>query len=577
MCLNCTAEVTCAPIVGSEIFEDVLELEIGLLEAGLPTAESYPYPSLTPTTAVVKRKFHCAILENPYLRATFVPGLGGRLLSLVDKRSSVELLPQRLETLASGVRGATLTNGIELHLQGHVRHTSLAAVQFATEDPDEERPAGLWLGEAVTGTGMSWHLHVFLPEDRAELRLEARIFNRTVNSVFYNAGLLVGSEGTPVSDDHVFLTSSEGRGIALIPDRGSWSASRNDGRLRISRFESPRTMAGRQLDTWSFSIVPFSNLGRIVAASRNGALSVEDEAMRVQSTGQLAQHKLVLLTGQGETLEAPVDIYPEKVLEMKAPDSPSAVALLDPGKKALLSWNRESALREIGPGQERPTDRIAPIAFDGDLNEETFDVPTRHIAQSILGTRALAAQDYEEAEYRFEQSLLYNGEDHLTWWLKAVAKRLKGEQFEEIPELLNAHYLAPLEPALRAESYLSQPQSMEKEPNPLLKPLDEYPETYIEVASLLLDAGLYEQAGRWIDESLRHVDLPILRYLLGYSHLQVSKLDFEAAKQVSAASRMPLGPPYPWRAIERKAITTLAERFPSDERLKKLVELIGEP
>ena len=38
----------------SDIFEEPLELEIGLLEAGHPTAASYPYPSLAATGASTK-------------------------------------------------------------------------------------------------------------------------------------------------------------------------------------------------------------------------------------------------------------------------------------------------------------------------------------------------------------------------------------------------------------------------------------------------------------------------------------------------------------------------------------------
>src|SRR5207237_1444363 len=119
---------------------------------------------------------------------------------------------------------------------------------------------------------------------------------------------------------------------------------------------------------------------------------------------------------------------------------------------------------------------------DEELEDAAFDVATRHIAHALLGTRAVGSGDFAEADQRLEQALLYNAEDHLAWWMKAMAKRLSGEAAEEVPELLNAHYLAPLEPALRAESFLAQPVSMDREPNPLLKPLAEYPESFVEVA-----------------------------------------------------------------------------------------------
>ena len=100
---------------------------------------------------------------------------------------------------------------------------------------------------------------------------------------------------------------------------------------------------------------------------------------------------------------------------------------------------------------------------------------------------------------------MYNADDPLLWWGKAVALRLAGEDNEQ--ELLNAHFLAPLEPALRAESFLSQPINPDGAPSPLLASLAENPEEFIEVACLLIDCGLFDQASRWIDEALRHRDL----------------------------------------------------------------------
>jgi len=107
-----------------------------------------------------------------------------------------------------------------------------------------------------------------------------------------------------------------------------------------------------------------------------------------------------------------------------------------------------------------------------------------------------------------------------------------------------------------------------------LRALDDFPDSFIEVATLLVDAELYEQAGRWIDEAIRHADLPMLRYLLAYSHLKSSKMEFEAQDQLLAAAKIPLGPPYPWRDIEREAILALREKFPQDERLRELASII---
>src|SRR5262249_54552632 len=133
--------------------------------------------------------------------------------------------------------------------------------------------------------------------------------------------------------------------------------------------------------------------------------------------------------------------------------------------------------------------------------------------------------------------------------------------------LLNAHFLAPLEPALRAESYLANP-SQTKEPSAVLRPLGGSPDSFVEVACLLLEANLDKEAATWIDEALRHVDLPMLRYLLAYAHVRGSRMEAQAGEQVALAVRQGKKPPYPWRPLELSALRLLVERFPDDAVLK---------
>ena len=73
----------------TDAFEDALELSIGLLEAVAPAS---PYPTLRPTGVVEPRSFRAILLENAYLRVTILPGLGGRILSIFDKRTVTEIL-----------------------------------------------------------------------------------------------------------------------------------------------------------------------------------------------------------------------------------------------------------------------------------------------------------------------------------------------------------------------------------------------------------------------------------------------------------------------------------------------------
>lgn len=306
---------------------------------------------------------------------------------------------------------------------------------------------------------------------------------------------------------------------------------------------------------------------------------IGDDLIQLQATEPLGQHKLVLLTKRGQTLETPVHVHPEQVIEMTPPEPLAGVVLMDALKRTVLRWDGDwpevvgSSSRKLEPSR---SDRSDPSdSTDQELEQDTFDVSRRHYAHTLLGMHSLARSEFDEAEARFESALHYNAEDHLTWWMKAVAGRLSGAQAEDVPELLNAHYLAPLEPALRAESFLAQPATMEKEPTALLRTLAEYPETFIEVAALLVEAELYEQASRWIDEALRHIDLAMLRYLLAFAHIKATSMEFEAQDHLTAAAKAPVGPPYPWRKIEIEALRKLRERFPDDKRLLEFGKLAG--
>jgi hypothetical protein len=95
------------------------------------------------------------------------------------------------------------------------------------------------------------------------------------------------------------------------------------------------------------------------------------------------------------------------------------------------------------------------------------------------------------------------------------------------------------------------------------------PDDLIEVACLLLEHGLPDEATRWIDEGLRHHDLAMLRYLQADALLTHTRMDAEAGQHLMLASQAQL-PPYPWRHFEWTALQRLGNLFPSDARIAQL-------
>jgi len=578
------------PQPSSEAFEDGLDLQIGLLEAYLPQDRMewacYPFLPLKGTSQQEFRTFRTIVLENPYLRATLLPGLGGRIISLFDKRTGAEILSKKsmLEPQNGGRRGAYVREGVQLLLDGQERLNSLGNVASQIEHAqDEESDSAVWLAETFSGTGLSFHLRVSLPSEAAELRLEARIFNRWLRPQPYNGAVSIHL-GDGEFDGTAFFSQARGIGIGLFSESQPFDGvCFGAGSLTIARFPGLKQLAPRQVDSWAIRLVPFSGLDGILGASRDAALSIVDGKLQVQATRQQLGCKLLMLTEEDQTLEAIVDLYPEHLLEIPLEGlRPIEFVLLDPAKKEILrvgtrtgshgDFASNSRLHEAEPGARLISSTLTTRSDSADLMRATFDVSKRHLAFTILGMKGLAEGRHSDAAASFEQALNFNAEDPLLWWVKALDARLADEDNQA--ELLNAHYLAPLEPALRAESFLCQPISLDPDPNPLLVSLEENPEEFIEVACLLIEAGLFDQASRWLDEAIRHRDLPMLRYLTAYCLVAKTRLNAEASEQVRIAAKSPIAPPFPFRDVERTAIFALHAAFPDDKNLGTLIEFL---
>ena len=566
----------------AEAFEDGLDLQIGLLEAFVPKVEerwaSYPFPNLKVTDAQEMRTFRTVILENPYLRLTFLPGMGGRLISLFDKRTQTEILRRHpmIEPQAGGRRGAFVREGLQVVLTGEERLNALGNVATQLEHaPDEESDAVLWIAETVTGTGLSFHLRVSLPPDRAEVHLECRVLNREFKPQRYDGGLRIYL-GDGHFDGTTFYSPDRKAGLAILPDRVLFDGTDfQGGFLELHRFGREAELAPRQVDTWSLTLLPISGLSECLGASNAAAVNWDSQSLSIQVAEQRLGHKLFLLTQDGQTLEAPVDLYPEHLLEIPIEGlGPVECVLRDPGKIEVLRVTKspERNLVSSEPNVQIYRSSLSLASNRGDLVRATFNIAERHLGHTLLGLKDLQEKEFAKAGDAFEQALAYNADDPLLWWSKAIAGRLA--ELDNQAELLNAHYLAPLEPALRAESFLNQPVSLDPEPNRLLTPLEENVEEFIEVACLLIEAGLFDQASRWIDEALRHRDLPMLRYLMAYCLLCATRLATEALDQVRIAAQSPIAPPFPYRTVEREAINTLLAAFPDDRSLSILAELM---
>lgn len=500
--------------MGCEIISDTLDLELETLEPILPDPSvpetigpGYPFPMLRRSGQIRQVSLRTITLRNSFVEAVFCVDLGGRMISLRNLLDGTEALTKGLTLVADPLRGVAAIGGFELLLDG-TRAGAMAAVDFTTTDEDG---AELVMAELVHGRCLSWGLRAEVLPDSTGLNLTLTLQNRGDKTTTVEVGWRW--------DGQVGLTAPRSSAILLAP---------------------------HEVFTTKLAVHPLGFPP--VATSPLGAIGLQGRTAHLQCFVEAPNSKLVVKTEKG-TLEAPVVLRinkPDSVNLDSIPGEVAGLALMSDGE-VLVQW---------------------PIAIPKQYEQHAG---TRHFAHWQYALDALQANDYTMADHHLETSLLYNGDDPMAWWLKAVVQRHLGVA-EERPELLNAHFLSPLDPALRVESFLSQSEHS-KNPSPLMAPLARDPDAVIEVLCLLIGCHLIEDATRLCDEVLRHREIPMVRYLMAYLHITYTGMELEAANHIQAAEAGPIAPPFPWRRVEQRALHSLLPRFADSKNLALLARL----
>lgn len=590
-------------VMGTEVYEDTLDWECGTLELRPveTIAPPYPYPGLTPTGRTQPTSLRIVHLENDLIQATFARDLGGRLLQVLDKRTGRKSLtsPAVIQPRPGTARGAFLPDGMQWSTSSGLRPNAMGPVDFRPEPADtDDDPAGALFFELEAGTDLSLQVRWRLAPDRAVLQADVRIQNRGLVPTPYAGGFTLGGAGRTllaVEQGWALHDPVSDGGIAVLAPAGTWAAhwAEPDRWGWCRRPEGPDGwLAPLDSDRMTLVVVPYSGIGSPAAVTDTAALGLDDGTLRLQLTRELEGTRMFVLTAAEQTLEAPGPTAPTEPVAIPLQGDlvqPRGFVLRDAEGQARLSWPvTATGLPAPDPGQAPPASarasawKQALTAWrNGDdampaLAQAEADPALRGPSQVVLALIALRAGNPTAALGHLDDALLRLGDDPLVWWLRAVAARQAGgvAEGEERPDLLNAHFLSPLEPALRAEGFLAQSPLQGREPNALVRPLAGHPDALADVACRLLDAGLNEDAARWIDEALRHGEAPNLRYLLAASLVENTRMRTEAAQHVAAAAQADWGPPFPWRAAEVHAVAVLNAAFPHDQRLARLAHLL---
>ena len=155
----------------------------------------YPYPFQDKLTDIREDKTYNAVyLENRYLEISFLPELGGRLFSALDKTNNYDFFYRQhvIKPALIGMLGAWISGGIEWCVLHHHRATTFMPVDYTLiENTDGSKT--LWFGEIERRHRMKWIIGATLHPDKSYLEVTVKIFNRTAypNSFLYWANVAV--------------------------------------------------------------------------------------------------------------------------------------------------------------------------------------------------------------------------------------------------------------------------------------------------------------------------------------------------------------------------------------------------
>lgn len=128
-----------------------------------------------------KREFKAVVLENEHLKATFLPQLGGRLWSLLDKDAGRELLHVNpvFQPCNLALRNAWISGGVEWNC-GIIGHTPFTVDDMACQRlsfSDGTPVLRMFQYERVRH--LLYRVEAFLPDGARELYVRVRIDNAT--------------------------------------------------------------------------------------------------------------------------------------------------------------------------------------------------------------------------------------------------------------------------------------------------------------------------------------------------------------------------------------------------------------
>ena len=158
--------------------DDGLFIGYGMFSDNLPYTMQDSYDG-----DIEKLTFRTAVLENKFLKAVFLPELGGRLWSLYDKENKRDLILRNTAFLPCnlGIRNAWFAGGVEFNC-GRRGHDEQTCSPRFTAVVNGKYPA-LRFYEFQRDRNVVFQYDCFLPDDSHFLYIRGRIWNPTAETL----------------------------------------------------------------------------------------------------------------------------------------------------------------------------------------------------------------------------------------------------------------------------------------------------------------------------------------------------------------------------------------------------------
>ena len=145
----------------------------GMFKDGMPYTLQDAYDAPEETLS-----FDAAILENQYLKAVFIPELGGKLWSLYDKENKRDIILENtaFKPCNLAIRNAWLAGGVEFNCGRRGHDAQTCSPRFAAKIQHRDFPV-LRIYEYQRDRGTPFQYDCFLPDGSRFLFIRGRIWN----------------------------------------------------------------------------------------------------------------------------------------------------------------------------------------------------------------------------------------------------------------------------------------------------------------------------------------------------------------------------------------------------------------